>query len=287
MKKFLKNILLKPMNMVYNVAPRTTLKVIFYLKNGYKLNLENPKTYNEKLNWMKLYYRNELMPLCADKYRVRQYVKDCGGEHLLNELYWNGYNAQEIPFDDLPQQFVIKVTHGSGFNIICRNKDKLDRKKTIETVNKWLNSKYIPCYGEWFYGIVKPRIIIEKFLNDGENFVPVDYKVFCFHGEPKYIVVDTDRYNGHKKNVYDCQWNYMEGHKMGFPNDKPIKRPECLEELLKEARKLAGDFPHVRIDFYIVNNKIYFGEITFTNGAGFDKIYPYSFDVELGSYIKL
>src|SRR4051794_21598235 len=113
MNKTLKKIILTPMNLLYKVFPKTELELMFFLKHGFKLNLNNPKTYNEKLNWMKIYYRNDLMPLCADKYTVRQYVKDRGCEELLNELLWSGFDANEIPFDDLPQKFVIKVTHGS------------------------------------------------------------------------------------------------------------------------------------------------------------------------------
>lgn len=127
----LKNIILFPMNIIYKIKPEPALKILFRLKNGYKLNLENPSTYNEKLQWIKLNYRNDLMPICTDKYTVRQYVKDCGSGDLLNELLWEGFDPSEIPFDDLPEQFVIKVTHGSGFNIICKSKKELDRKKQL------------------------------------------------------------------------------------------------------------------------------------------------------------
>ena len=124
-------------------------------------------------------------------------------------------------------------------------------------------------------------------MKDAENNVPVDYKVFCFGGEPKYIVVDTDRFTDHRKKVYDLNWKLMKGYRLGFSNGKAIKRPEQLNKILKEAQKLSREFPHTRVDFYINNQKVYFGEITFTNGAGFDKISPRYFDEELGSYIKL
>lgn len=287
MDNIIKNTFLFPMNILYKFKPELTLKILFRIKTGYALNLDDPITFNEKIQWMKLYYKNPLMPLCADKFEVRKYVEECQCGYLLNELLWHGYDAKEIPFDRLPKQFVIKTTHGSGFNIICHDKDKLDKELAIEKLSKWLKAKFIPCYGEWFYGKVKPRIIIEKYLCNEMNEVPVDYKVFCFDGDPKYIMVDTDRFKGHKRNVYDMDWRWMKGYKLGFPNDNPIKRPGCIEEIMKAARKLSKNFPHARVDFFIIREKVYFGEITFSNGAGFDKIQPYSFDVELGSYFNL
>lgn len=287
MNNTLKKIIVSPMNILYKINPELELSLMFRMKNGYSLNLYNPITYNEKLQWIKLYYKDHNMPMCTDKYEVRRYVEECGCSYLLNDLLWHGFNANDIPFDDLPQQFVLKVTHGSGFNIICKDKDKLDKVESVKKLNKWLKATFLPCYGEWFYGIVKPRIIVEKLLNNDNNELPEDYKVFCFDGEPKYIIVDTDRYVEHKRNVYDLNWKWLEGYKLGFPNDKPIKRPDCLIELLSEARKLSKGFPHARIDFYIVNNRIYFGEVTFTNGAGFDKITPHSFDVAMGKLFNL
>ncbi|HPT77498.1 MAG TPA: ATP-grasp fold amidoligase family protein [Candidatus Atribacteria bacterium] len=288
MNKTVKDIVLAPMNIMYRITPALTLKTLFYIQHGYRLNLKDPKTYSEKVNWMKLYYRNDLMPLCADKYTVRDYVRDQGGAHLLNELYWQGYNPEDIPFDDLPMQFVIKVPHGSGNNIIVRDKNKLDREQTIKTMKTWLERKFIPCYGEWFYGLIKPRVIVERLLTDDKNDVPVDFKVMCFHGEPKYIRVDTDRFSGHKCNIYNTDWKLMKGYTFDHPSDERVlDRPECLDELLKEARRLSADFVHARVDFYIINNNLYFGEITFLNGAGFDRIRPYSFDLELGNLINL
>ncbi|HPU02027.1 MAG TPA: ATP-grasp fold amidoligase family protein [Bacillota bacterium] len=282
-----KNITLAPMNLLYKISPEITLRILFRLKTGYKLNLDHPVTYNEKLQWIKLYDKNPLMPICADKYAVRNYVESCGCAEILNDLIWEGFDPEEIPFDSLPNRFVIKATHGSGFNIICRNKDELDYKKVVNKLKKWLKQKYFPCYGEWFYGVVKPRIIIERLLTDNDDSIPADYKVMCFHGEPRYILVDTDRFTSHKRNIYTIDWRLLKGVTISFPNGKPIDKPSKLEELLYYSRKLSSKFIHARIDFYIVNNKIYFGEITFTHGAGFSKINPFSFNVEMGSHINL
>ncbi|SNS62436.1 TupA-like ATPgrasp [Bacillus sp. OK838] len=294
MNKTLKKIILTPMNLLYKLFPKTELDLMFFLKHGYKLNLNNPKTYNEKLNWMKLYYRNDFMPLCADKYTVRQYVKDRGCEELLNELLWSGFDANEIPFDDLPQKFVIKVTHGSGNNIICTDKNKLNKVKTVNKLNKWLKQKYLPCYGEWFYGKVKPRIIIENFLSDDNFEIPLDYKLFCFNNiegnhRVGFTVIDTDRFKHHKRKIFDTEWNELSNLRITFPYDeeKKIQKPKQYERMIDYAIKLSKPFPHARIDFYVVNNKIYFGEITFMNDAGYGKISPYSFHKKMGDWIKI
>ena len=286
MNNTLKKIILIPMNFLYIINPKLELSLMFLLKNGYKMNWNNPITYNEKLQWIKLYDKHELMPICTDKYEVRKFVEECGCKEILNDLLWEGSDAKDIPFDKLPNQFVIKVTHGSGFNIICKNKKEIDWTKTIKKLNKWLKEKFIPCYGEWFYGVVKPRIIIEKFLSDDNFTIPNDYKVWCFNGEPKYIMVYTGRFTQNKESMYDLEWKNIECCRKGVDRGRPIEKPNNLEEILEYSKKLSKQFNHDRVDFYIVNNKVYFGEITFTDGAGFDKITPYSFDVEMGKWLK-
>lgn len=288
MKYGIKRILLFPLNVLYTLSPKTALKILFRLNNGYKLNLDNPITYNEKLQWVKLNYRHPLLTKLVDKYTVREYVSSKCPE-ILNTLYWDGFDPEKIPWDTLPDKFVIKVTHGSGFNIICTDKSKLDKKQTERKLENWLKTKFLKCYGEWFYGVERPRIIIEKYLESDTGDVPEDYKIFCFNGEPKYIIVDTDRFKGHKRNVYDLNWNFKKGISMGFPNDKPLskKTDEETQNLLKYAKILSEGFPHVRVDLYLINGKVYFGELTFTNQAGFDRITPYEFDVELGKYFDI
>lgn len=283
-----KNLVLLPFNILYKISPKLELKLLFRLKQGYSLNLKNPKTFNEKLQWIKLYDRNPLMPKCVDKYTVRDYVKSVGCEEILNELYWEGFNPEDIPYDALPNQFVIKVTHGSTFNIIVTDKSKLDKKDVVNKCNTWLKEKFLPCYGEWFYGIEKPRIIIEKYLEDekikGEL---LDYKVFCFNGEPKLVDVHCGRFGEHKRNIYDLDWNLLEDVYFKYDHFDGIEKPKELEKVLEYARKLSANFHHVRVDFFIVNGEVYFGELTFTNGAGLDKIKPYEFDLKMGEWLKL
>lgn len=288
MNNILKSIFLTPFNFIYKLSPEIDLKILFYLKQHYKLNLENPRTYNEKLQWIKLFDHNELMPKCCDKYMVREYVKKQGCEEILNKLIWEGFNPEDIPFELLPDKFVIKVTHGSTFNIICKDKDKLDRNDAIKKCKIWLTTKFIPCYGEWFYGLEKPRVIVEDFIESADDEQLRDYKVFCFNGMPKMIRVDTDRFTNHKQDFFDTEWNIIEGGNMGFPvSGRNIEKPSCLKELLEYAKKLSAPFIHARIDFYIVKDKIIFGEITFTNGAGFDRCSNYEFDLKMGEWMDI
>lgn len=288
MDNLIKNMILAPFNLLYKISPEATLKVLFRLKQGYRLDLKNPKTYNEKLQWIKLYNKHFLMPACCDKYTVRKFVVNQGCGEILNDLIWEGFRPEDIPFDRLPAKYVIKVTHGSTFNMIQDGTKKILRNEVIKTCNKWLRAKFLPCYGEWFYGVEKSRIIVEKFIESADDEQLRDYKVFCFHGQPKMIRVDTDRFTKHKMDFFDCDWNRIEHAGMGYPvSGRDIEKPECLDRLVEYARSLSNPFIHARVDFYIVKDKIYFGEITFTNGAGFDKCSSYEFDEWLGKWMEI
>lgn len=288
MDNLTKNRLLIPMNFLYKISPKLSLEILYKLKTGYTLNLNKPVTYNEKLQWIKLYDKNPLMPFCCDKFLVREYVRsrDCGD--ILNELFWEGFDPEDIPFERLPNQFIIKVTHGSSFNVICKNKEDLNREKTRDLLNKWLNMKFLPCYGEWFYGVERPRVIVEKYLENKDIGGLLDYKVFCFHGKPRLIYVMTiaDRKAG---NIYDVDFNFIPNVKLGGGTDLTfdVPKPDNLDEMLDYARKLSRDFIHVRVDLYNINRKVVFGELSFTKGAGFSKITPHSFDIEMGSWLTL
>ena len=295
MNKKLKNLILSPFNILYKLNPQADIKLLFRIKCRNKLNLSDPQTYNEKLNWLKLFYRNELMPLCADKFSARKYIEDCGYGDKLPALYWHGFSAEEIPFDSLPDSFVIKSTSGSGNNIIVHNKSELDIAATKKKVRKWLKEKYLIAYGEWHYQQIKPSIVIEELLSDGKNFVPADYKFFCFnncnegHGSVGCIAVDLNRYSGHKRLIFDSDWKYLSTVDFGFTNqsDEVPAKPEMYDEMCAVASKLAAPFPTCRIDFFVLNDKFYIGEITFFNGAGFDIISPHDYNLKLGSWITL
>lgn len=229
MNKTVKNFLLTPFNLLYKISPKATLKLLFRIKCKSTLNFDAPTTYLEKMNWLKLNYRDDLMPKCADKYTAREYIEACGYGKYLPKIYWQGFSPDEIPYDELPNEFVIKVTSGSGNNIICKDKSTISQKDIKKSLNKWLKEKYIPCYGEWHYGKVKPRIIVEEFLSDG-NYVPVDYKLFCFNNvngitDVGCIAIDTGRYIDHRRNIYDNEWNFLKDVCFDFKRDESAVVP--------------------------------------------------------------
>lgn len=280
-----KNLILFPLNLLHRISPAATLKILFRLKMGHKLDLKNPKTYNEKLQCVKLNYKHPLLTKLVDKYTVREFVEQINPD-LLPKLWWQGFDANEIPWDDLPDRFVLKVTHGSGYNIICTDKSKLDREDCIRKLNKWRKEKFLRCYGEWFYGVEKPRIIVEEFLDAGEGKVPADYKILCFDGQPHYVILNTDRFGDHRQNIYDVNWNHVENVDLGYPHGAPVEKPEQWEELVACAKQLSAGFPHVRVDLYLVQGKVYFGEMTFTYNAGLTR-FTRSFDEHLGDLFPL
>lgn len=287
MDNILKSVLLTPFNLLYKCNKELSLKLLFRMKCGYSLNLKEPKTYNEKLQWIKLHDKNPLMPKCCDKFTVREYVASKGCREILNELYWEGFDPADIPFDNLPDRFVIKVTHGSSFNIICTDKNALNRDAVVAKCRKWLKAKFLEAYGEWFYGVERPRVIVEKHLDDATGRLR-DYKVYCFGGVPRYIGVDSGDGTHHYKDIYDSNWNLLPGYEMAYPNSGvALPKPEALEEMLRYAAILSEDFLHARVDFYIVDGQVVFGEITFTNSAGFGRVAPEKFALEMGNWLEL
>ena len=280
---------------------------------GKKLRLNPPIDFNEKLQWLKLHYRNPLYVIGADKYEVRKLVTERIGEQYLAKCLGVYERVEDIDFAALPDKFVLKGTHGSGWNIICPDKSKIDWTLAQKKMRKWLKMDFSLNGREWQYHEIKPRIICEEFLVDPDYPMLRDYKLFTFKGETKYIWVDfTEHRDGTPvavreqevgysnpvvasdevklRNIYDANWNFMSGRGSLYPShDTPtIARPVCLEEMKTLAKKLAGDFPHCRVDFYVIGGRrIVFGELTFTSANGCNAFYPQSFNDELGSYIDL
>ena len=292
MKEILKKLVLFPFDVLFKICPRTELRLIYRLKRGKWLDLDSPKTFVEKLNWLKLYHKDPLMARCSDKYLARGYIEECGFGDNLPKLYWHGTDPKAIPWDTLPDAFVLKVTSGSGGNIICHDKSKLDIPKAQKQLGRWLKQRYRICYGEWVYNVHPPRIIVEELLSDGVNFVPEDYKFFCFNGKEGGIgcvAVDLDRYEVHKRHVYDENWTFMTDINFGFPIDpqRHTPKPPQFQQMCQAARELAKPFPHVRVDLYAIGEKFYVGELTFFNGAGHCRISPDSYELQMGSWIQL
>lgn len=258
----------------------------WFLKyNKHELNLDYPTTFNEKIQWMKLYASTPIKTVLADKYLVRQWIKDTIGEEYLIPILGVYDKYEDINFDTLPEQFVIKCNHGCGYNIIVKDKNELDKEATKQKLNKWMSENFaFKCGFELHYKNIKPKIIIEKYMED-ESGELQDYKFMCFNGKTKLILLDSNRYSGHKRNVYNENWELQ--NFSDFPNNPhKIAKPSNLEKLKELAHILSKEFNFARIDFYIVNGSIYFGEITFTPASGNLK-FPHSIDKELGSLIKL
>lgn len=278
------------MNPNYNLEFRENkIKRQFKEVEGHYLDLNNLNTFNEKLQWLKLYYHDSLMTKCADKYLVREYVREKIGEKYLIPLIAVYDNASDIDFDKLPSQFVLKVNWGSGQNIICKDKSKLDIEDTINRLKEWMRleaNHYYSCF-EWCYKYIEPKIICEKYIEQMDGNL-IDYKMFCFDGNVAYIDVHVFRHTtNHSRCFYSVDWVRQDAT-IKFPLYKEdLERPKVLDELIEISNILSGPFPHVRVDFYIIEENIYFGEMTFYNGAGYDYFIPYEWDYKFGELLKL
>lgn len=280
------------LNILSFVPDSIMLKIQYRIKTGRKLNLKNPERFTEKLQWYKLHYRNELMKKCVDKYNVREYIKSCGLDDILNGCFGVYDSVSDIDFDALPNKFVIKKTNGSGgLNVlICRNKQDFDIEYAKKIMADWLADKQSDTGGrEWAYSGLKPRIVIEEYLENEINPEAgiSDYKFFCANGKAVGLVVDVERYIEHKRNFYDIEWNFLD-----VSSDCPnvgdcIPKPEGFEKLVEVANILCKGFPFVRVDLYLVNKKVYFGEMTFYPWSGYVEFTPDSYDLELGNFINL
>lgn len=264
------------------------LKKKFYALLGYELDLENPKTFNEKMQWLKLYDRKPEYVKMVDKYEVKKYVSDIIGEEYIIPTIscWN--TAGEIDWNKLPNKFVLKVTHDSGGIVICKDKDRLNKNQSVKNLKKSLKRNYYLRHREWPYKEVCRRIIAEKYIAE-DNKDLVDYKFMCFNGECKCIFTGSDRYSedGLKVTFYDRDWNILPFERHYKARKIPEKKPEKLKEMILLAEKLSKDIPFVRVDFYLVKNHIYFGEITFFPGSGFEEFTPFEWDEKLGKWLQL
>ena len=263
------------------------LKLQYRIKLGRKLNLKKPERFTEKLQWYKLYYHNPLMKQCVDKYEVRKFVADKGLQDILVPLVKKYGDIDDIKIDELPREFVMKTTNGGGgLNVVvCNDKSRLNLteiKSKMESSDKVFKAH--SGGREWaYYGLVR-EIVIEKLLKNEKKPEAgiTDYKIFCYNGIPEYIIVDIDRYIGHKRNFYDREWNNLHVTSDCPASDREIEKPKNLNKMLEIAGILSEDFPFVRVDLYNIGGKIYFGELTFYPWSGYVQYYPDSFDYELG-----
>lgn len=275
-----------------SISPKLATKILYRKNFGRNLDLNNPLTLNEKLQWLKLntYYKNELVTICVDKYRVREYLQEKKCEHLLNDLIGVWDSVEDINFTKLPDQFVLKCNHGAGYNIVCKDKNKLNIDVVKKQLNAWLNEDFWKLLAEVNYKFVPKKIIAEKYIETDDGRFPDDYKVYCFNGKPEYIMLCQGREDGATKfYFFDTKWNLKPLNKdsKDAQNNLNIKKPEGLEKLLYYSKKLSEPFPFVRVDFYLEKGEITFGELTFTPAAALDTNRLPETDLLFGKMLKL
>lgn len=268
-----------------------------YLKRKYKacmgkeLNLTNPQTFNEKLQWLKLHDRKPEYTTMVDKYAVKKYVADIIGEEYIIPTLGVWDDSDEIDFDKLPNQFVLKCNHNSGTGMcICKDKSELDFDKVKRELRKGLKQDYYLNGREWPYKNVKRRVIAEKYMENKEARELRDYKIHCFNGIPKFILVCSERFsgNGTKEDFFDINWNKLSFKRPELDcSSKVIKQPIHLEKMLKLSEMLSKGKAFLRCDFYEINEKVYFGELTFFPASGFEAFEPEEWDYKLGSWLEL
>lgn len=270
------------------VPDRIYLKHRYKRLMGKKLNLNPPVTYNEKLNWLKLYDRNPLYTQLADKYAVRDYVREKIGEEYLVPLLGVWDSPEDIDFDILPDQFVLKCTHDSGSYIVCRDKSLFDTASAVKRLKESLRVNYYFYSREWVYKNIPRRIIAERYLEDLNDKETRDYKIFMFEGEPRFMYIATDRGIGETKfDYYDMEFNHIDV-RQHYPNSsKKLHKPDNYDPMVNLAKKLAEGLKHVRVDFYDVNGKVYFSEFTFYNNGGVTPYEPEKWDYIFGEWLKI
>lgn len=267
---------------------RYILEKQFKWATGYNLNLDNPKSFNEKIQWLKLNYRNPLLTKCADKYKVREYVKEKIGEEYLIPLLGVWDSPDDIDFESLPNQFVLKVNWGSGQNIIVKNKSKLNIEETKEKLRNWMKPESNHYYMglEWCYKNIEPKIIAEKFMQqlNGDLY---DYKFLTYSGKVKNLFIVSDRFNKKYIDFYDREYNRLPFKRLYNNSPNGISKSNNFEKMIMLAEKLADNLPFVRVDFYSVESQIYFGEMTFYPGNGTEPFEPFEWDYKFGEMIDL
>lgn len=275
----------------FNLLPdKPFLKLMFYVRMNKRLNLKSPNTFNEKLQWLKLYDRKPIYTTMVDKYEAKKYVADnIGEEYIIPTLgVWDSFD--EIDFDLLPNQFVLKCTHDSGGLVICRDKSALDMKVARKKITASLGMNYYLHGREWPYKNLKPRIIAEKYMESGNDQDLIDYKFYCFGGEPKFLYVShglSDHSTAHISYA-SLNWEKLPFKRNDFSDfDELPPKPLNFDKMIELSKQLSANIPFLRVDFYEINNRIYFGELTFFPGSGFTSFNPEEWDYTLGSWIEL
>ena len=270
------------------ISDQKAIKRNYKKQSGHDLNLENPQSFSEKINWYKLNARDPLMQQCADKVAVRDYVAGCGYRECLNELYNVYTNVYQIDIDRLPDQFVLKASHGSHMNIIVKDKTAVNWRQAKLMMRSWLHQNIAWSGREWVYKDIPRRIIAEKYLED-ETGELRDYKFYCFNGEPKFMQLEVGRFTKENtRNFYDTNWNLLPfGKELPHNPNIDVPKPSKFEEMISMARDLCKPFQYVRVDLYQVSGTIYFGELTFFPAGGAADFVPSEYDKIVGDMWNL
>lgn len=261
----------------------------FHECHGYPPNLKSPASFNEKIQWRKLYDHNPLYPILSDKWRVREYVRQRVGDGVLNEIYYRGTNPEEIPFADLPDKFVVKAIHGSGWTLPVRDKNEMDFGYIRALCHEWLSQRYGREDYEWAYYGIPAEILIEEFVDDPATShpIPPDYKLYVFDGRVRLIHIDLGRYySAHSKAIFDPDWRYLD-FEYNYPQAGPVAPPPALEEMKSVAEHLARSLDFARVDLYQADDGVRFGEITLYPNSGYGVFKPREWDYELGNWWQL
>lgn len=260
----------------------------FKRKTGYELNLENPRTFNEKIQWLKVNYRNPDYTIMADKVEAKKLIEKKIGKKYVIPTHKVYERANDIFLKDLPNAFALKATHASGWNIIEKDKTKADEKNLRAYFKFYLKKSYYTSSKEWSYKYIKPRVICEELMFDKNGELPKDIKFFCFHGEPVYIQVDHDRFTGHTRAVYNTDWEKQNFSYSKLPvASEVLEKPDNLEEMLHISRALSAEYPFLRVDLYNVDGAIFVGELTCYPGNGMERFAEWEADKKLGDLIHL
>ena len=273
-----------------HLSDKKYLELKFFAFYGRRLDLRQPRTFNEKIQWLKLYDRKEIYKTLVDKAEVKKYVASILGDSVVIPTYHVWDTESEIDFKSLPDQFVLKCTHDSSSVVICRDKRTFDEEKAKKRLSFALKKNFYSAGREWAYKGLTPRIIAEKYIVEHNGGISLcDYKFFCFNGSVKCFKVDFDRFTDHKANYYDPFGNYLPFEEIVCPSDpsREIVLPDNLPEMIKIAERLAQGLPFVRVDLYNVDGFIYFGEMTFYPASGFDFFHPSEWDLTLGQWLNL
>lgn len=271
-----------------NIPDEDYLKKRFKYITGMELHLDNPQSFNEKIQWLKIYDRKPLYTRLVDKAEVKKWVADRIGEQAVIPTLGVYDSFDDIEIESLPNSFVIKCTHDSGSTIICRDLTSFDIDNAKKMFNRCLKRNLFYSGREWAYKDVKPRIIVEKYIEGVDGNYIDDYKVFNFNGIPKMIQVDHDRFGNHVRNLYTTEWELIDAE-IQYPSAKDIiiEKPKCLDKMLEYAKVLSNGMTHVRTDFYCVGDNVFFGEMTFYHGSGTEDFRPKEFGLKVGSWLDL